>query len=154
MPIPMNQGEYLTQPKPYSKAPLADFPQATAGASGHVAINSLLRPQPARVTRACLPIPYPLRLSSNRALSIVLSRKVDCACQLAPCPLLAMLLRRAPKEPLLRTTRKNGNKSSTLLLSWFRWLLIAARGRSRAREQGSEMWTPAYWYGEFYCFLS
>ena len=35
-----------TQAKPYSTVSLTDFPQATAHASGHFVINSLLRPQP------------------------------------------------------------------------------------------------------------
>ena len=46
MPLPMNQVESPTQPKPYSTASLTDFPQVTAHASGLIVINSLLWPQP------------------------------------------------------------------------------------------------------------
>ena len=46
MPLPMNQVESPTQPKPYSAASLTGFPQVTAHASGRIANNSLLRPQP------------------------------------------------------------------------------------------------------------
>ena len=54
MPLPMNQVESPTQPKPYSTAPLTDFPQVTAHASGRIVINSLLRPQPLAGVRSFL----------------------------------------------------------------------------------------------------
>ena len=61
----MNQVESPTQPKPFSKAPLIDFPQVTAHASGNMLIAATTALGVSRVIRACLPVRCD---SSNRVL--------------------------------------------------------------------------------------
>ena len=56
MPLRINQVEFPTQPKPYSTAPSTDFPQVTAHASGHIATNSWLRPQPLELPASSAPV--------------------------------------------------------------------------------------------------
>ena len=67
------QVEFPTQPKPYSTAPSTDFPQVTAHASGHIATNSWLRPQPLELPASSAPV-------SQSAATLPIES----------CPLLAM----------------------------------------------------------------